>query len=272
MDITEVLARIERTAPLRGAAAWDKSGVQIAGPGNRVGRLALTLDPLPGVLQAALDWGAELLVTHHPLTLEPRFLDRLDDHFRATALVITHQAWLYAAHTSLDANPSGPAGWLPRELGLTKLAVLEPVNDDDPRGVLGLGLVGDLPEPLSLEALTWRLAELVPPGAWRMSGPEGSPTSPIRRPAVCPGSGGSLMDRAAALGADLLITGDLRYHAALAAPLPVLDVGHFALEEEMMRRLARELATDGSLPGVEIRFFPGRDPQRPHAARGEQTP
>ena len=270
MKITDVLARIEHTAPLRGAAAWDKSGVQIAGPRDEVRKLALTLDPLPGVLQAALDWGAELILAHHPLSLTPRFLDRMDDHFQATALVITHQSWLYAAHTSLDSNPAGPVGWLPRELGLANLTVLEPATDE-PGETLGSGLVGDLDRPMRLDALTERLAALIPGRAWRLSGPELSPADIIRRPAVCPGSGGSLMERAASLSADLLITGDLRYHAALAAPLPVLDVGHFALEEEMMRRLALELAKDGSLPGLEIRFFPGRDPQRPHGPSGTQT-
>ena len=261
METTAVIERIERAAPLGAAAPWDRSGVQIAGRKADVHKLALTLDPLPHILGSALDWGADMVLTHHPLSLEPRYLDKVDAHYEATALMLTREAWLYAAHTSLDANPDGPAGWLFRELGVHAAQVLEPC-ERDPR--LGIGQVGVLPKPVTLAALLDRLAGLVRRRVWNLSGPVLDSGRMISRLACCPGSGGSLMELAAEAGAELYITGDLRFHAAQEAPLPVLDVGHFALEEEMMRRLAQTLAQDGSLPGVEVRFLPGEDPQRPH--------
>ena len=57
------------------------------------------------------------------------------------------------------------------------------------------------------------------------------------------------------------------YHAALDARdggLRVLDVGHFVLEEEMMRRFAERLAAELSVP---VRFFAGSDP-----LEGERAP
>ena len=83
----------------------------------------------------------------------------------------------------------------------------------------------------------------------------------IRRIAICPGSGSSLAPEAAAAGADLLITGDVKYHAALEFPLPVLDVGHFSLEEEMMRRFALQLKEQAS--DVAVQFVPAQDPLAP---------
>ena len=83
----------------------------------------------------------------------------------------------------------------------------------------------------------------------------------IRRIAICPGSGSSLAPEAAARGADLLITGDLKYHTALDLPLPVLDVGHFSLEEEMMRRFALQLKENVS--DVAVQFVPAQDPLAP---------
>ena len=61
-------------------------------------------------------------------------------------------------------------------------------------------------------------------------------------------------------GAEIFITGDLKYHPALEAAeqLPlILDVGHFCLEEEMMRRFADRLREELPLP---VAFYPGRDP------------
>lgn len=264
MKTTAVLERIERIAPPRGAAPWDRSGVQIAGRKADVAKLALCLDPLPSLLARALDWSADFILTHHPLSLEPRHLDTIDDHYEATALILGSGAWLYAAHTSLDANPAGPAAWLAQELVLEDLRTLEPATGEPE---LGIGQVGDLPGPLPLNQLLDRLAGLITRQVWHFSGPELGLQAIIARPAICPGSGGSLMEAAVEAGADLLITGDVRYHVALTAPLPVLDVGHFALEEEMMRRLALAMAQDGSLPGVEVRFFASSDPQRPHVAQ-----
>ena len=79
------------------------------------------------------------------------------------------------------------------------------------------------------------------------------------------------MDEARASGADLYITGDVKYHDALdlvsrnrlpsGAAFAVLDVGHFILDEEMTRRLALVLAR--RLPDVRVSFLPRRDPFSP---------
>ena len=43
--------------------------------------------------------------------------------------------------------------------------------------------------------------------------------------------------------------------------MSILDIGHFSLEEEMMRRLALQLEKE--LEGVTVTFLPGRDPFQP---------
>ena len=83
----------------------------------------------------------------------------------------------------------------------------------------------------------------------------------------------SLLEDAARTGADLYITGDMKYHDALSlqsrqsgscsnfCPMSILDIGHFSLEEEMMRRFALQLEKE--LEGVTVTFLPGRDPFQP---------
>ncbi|MEW5772043.1 MAG: Nif3-like dinuclear metal center hexameric protein [Thermodesulfobacteriota bacterium] len=257
MDVTRIIEHIERIAPPEAQAPWDRSGLQAAGVSPAAGRLAVGLDPTPGFTTAALDWGADFLLTHHPLYLEPKPLDAPGPFLDAARAVLAAGAWLYSAHTSLDANPAGPAGWLARGLGLSGLTALEPTGEG-----LGIGQVGSLPAPLAWDDFVRALAALAPRDFWTLAG---EPPGRVERAAVCPGSGGSLVSTARAAGAQVLVTGDLKYHQALDARHPatglcVVDVGHFSLEEEMTRLLAAALDAELAPAGVEVRFFPARDP------------
>ena len=91
----------------------------------------------------------------------------------------------------------------------------------------------------------------------------GTPPALVRRVSYCTGSGSSMWPAAAALGADVHITGDVKYHTALDADICMIDVGHHSLEEEMMRRMALLLA--GELPGTDVFFVPSASPLRPLA-------
>ena len=108
------------------AASWDRCGVQVASAATEASKLAVALDPTPETLARALQWGAQAVLTHHPLGKTPRLPDRLDTHHEALRLLLGHGAWLFAAHTSLDCAPGGPAAWLADELGLTGRAILDP--------------------------------------------------------------------------------------------------------------------------------------------------
>lgn len=326
MNIHDFLQLIRELAPERLASPWDNSGVQVAGPEKRIRKAAVTLDPEPGIVARALDWGADLVLSHHPLFLKPEFPSTPGRSLDILRLILTKNAWLYAAHTSLDARVDGPARWLGDELGLVNRAVLEPaaggrvleasaslakplhtrpltsleamegvrrvqspsgelrvyceeapwpavreaVSALEPSGLewfvsrlenaarmAGFGEIGDLAKPLSPGDFLARLQGLCRGRILTLCGPE---PRRVRRVAYCPGSGSSLMGLARAQGADVLVTGDVKHHAALEAGLLVADVGHFVLEEEMMRRFAVELAQKAQ--GAAVRFFEGRDPFR----------
>jgi dinuclear metal center YbgI/SA1388 family protein len=258
MDKTQIVAAIERTAPLAIAADWDKSGVQIPCVRDEVTHLAVCLDPTSASFARALDAGADMILAHHPLLMSPRFFDRDDDVLSVVRMLMRADVMLYSAHTSLDANIRGPVSWLVSELGMVSASVLEPtgeMTDEDglPYGC-GFGQVGTLADPVSLSDIL----QLIQPACPRLVRALPDDLTKISALAVCPGSGGSLADAAARAGAQLLITGDMKYHSALEAPLPVLDVGHFCLEETMMRRFARSLSD--TLDGVDVTFIGASDP------------
>lgn len=261
MRQSDIIRSIEETAPLSIAAPWDKSGIQVASARAQISCLAVCLDPTPESVRRALEAGADMVLSHHPLCMEPRFTDRLDGYHEVLSLLFRADVPLYAAHTSLDANPVGPVAWLAEELKLRALTVLEATGSMELFGVdwtCGFGVVGELPEALSSEALREALLPWIAGSSPRLAG---SLPERVRKVAICPGSGSSLAADAAAAGADVLITGDLKYHSALELPLPVLDVGHFSLEEEMMRRFSYHLKN--ILSEVTVVFVPAQDPLRP---------
>lgn len=275
---SELISIIEQTAPLSLMADWDHSGVQVASARAEIRHLAVCLDPAPEQLRAAVEAGADMVLTHHPLAMRPAWTSDLNGYTDALSILYRNDVPLYASHTSLDANPAGPSAWLPDLLGLENRVILEKTGTfTAPDGSViegGFGCAGDLPEPLSLKALCAVLRDALPLEKMcavpRLVGDAGMT---VRRVAVCTGSGSSLLEEAAASGADLFITGDVKYHDALAlasrhdarspnfCPMAVLDVGHFSLEEEMTRRFAELLKT--KLEGVAVTFLPGRDPFLP---------
>lgn len=113
----------------------------------------------------------------------------------------------------------------------------------------GLGRVGRLPEPLPLADFALRLRrELAAPGLRFV----GDPEARVHKVALCGGSGASLMRAAVRSGADVLVTGDIKYHDARDAEdlgLALVDAGHFSTEiimvEEVTERLGRMLAEAG---------------------------
>ncbi|MFP5222547.1 MAG: Nif3-like dinuclear metal center hexameric protein [Acidobacteriota bacterium] len=129
MNIRELFGLIEQAAPPHMAASWDRCGVQVASVTTTATKLAVALDPTSNILAEALQWGAQVVLTHHPLGKTPRLPDRIDAHHAALKLLLSHDAWLFAAHTSLDCAPGGPAAWLADELGLTERAIVDPQGD-----------------------------------------------------------------------------------------------------------------------------------------------
>ena len=260
MQLIEIFSAIEKIAPLHAAAPWDISGLQVAAHRSEADMLAVCLDPTPSSVRQALERGAQCILSHHPLALHPALPRRLDAYHEVLRLLFAADVPLYAAHTSLDVNADGPAGWLARELELSNLAVLEataPPLDAAPLP-LGFGLAGDLPASLSLAGITSALARHIDLSTATVCGP--MPES-ISRLAYCTGSGSSLLREARAAGAQLFITGDVKYHTALEAEICLLDVGHHSLEEEMMRRMSGLLAQ--RLSGLNVVFVPSVSPLRP---------
>ncbi|MRR53840.1 MAG: Nif3-like dinuclear metal center hexameric protein [Deltaproteobacteria bacterium] len=108
----------------------------------------------------------------------------------------------------------------------------------------GLGRIGMLKEPLSLEQFVARIKEEFAVEGLRYVG-DGSRS--LERVALCGGSGSSLLREAHSQGADVLVTGDVKYHdahEALALGVALVDLGHFASELPMVEGLVSRLKSE----------------------------
>jgi len=120
---------------------------------------------------------------------------------------------------------------------------------------IGLGRIGELPKPLSLEKFASKVAEVLHYPNLRYVG---EPSKMIRRVAICSGSGASLVGAAKSAGADLLLTGDVRYHDAMHAldiGLALIDAGHFQTEMIMAESVAsrlRVMLTESGDPDCQV--------------------
>ncbi|MBO4318683.1 MAG: Nif3-like dinuclear metal center hexameric protein [Mailhella sp.] len=262
MQRAELLGVLNALAPLSLALPWDKSGIQIESVRKSFSHIAVALDATPFAAAKAVEIGCDFLLTHHPLTLKPRFTDVLDGYHFVLSALLGGRVLHYAAHTCLDSLPYGPTVWLADALELKKRSVLEKSGTAPDGSEAGIGCVGTLPVPLDSEVFLNVMRLYLRHPFVRI----GEMPSIVQRIAICPGSGASLLDAARQAGADVYVTGDIKYHAALDANSNVydrrgpsiLDVGHFVLEEEMMRRFAHELAA--LLPDMRVSFIPGTEP------------
>ena len=111
----------------------------------------------------------------------------------------------------------------------------------------GLGRVGHLPEPETLEDLVVRVAAAVPASAGGVQA-SGDPDRVVQRIAVCGGSGDSLLDAAGRASADAFVTADLRHHPAseaLEAGGPALvNLSHWSSEWPWLPLVADLLRSD----------------------------
>ena len=224
-DVTKV---VEEFAPLSIQEKWDNSGLCIGSPGAPVTSVLLGLDCTPELVDEAIECGADMIITHHPLIFGGLKKITPDDMVgEAVFKAIKAGISIYAAHTNADKVIAGVSGAMAAKLGLTDVQILE----EDGEGT-GLGVVGNLPELMTAEQAVELVKSRFALKAVRTSKPvEGM----IERVAMCGGSGGSLISAAKAAGAQLYLSGDISYHNFFTPEgFMLMDIGHYESEIEIV--------------------------------------
>ncbi|MDL4816020.1 Nif3-like dinuclear metal center hexameric protein [Actinomadura opuntiae] len=244
MRLSHVITALDELYPPSWAEAWDAVGLVCGDPGQEVGRVLLAVDPVAAVIDEALEWGADLVVCHHPLLLRGvHSVAATTPKGRLIHRMIAGGVALHTAHTNADVADPGVSDALARAVGLTgELRPIVPAADDPRRG---LGRIGELDAPVTLREFTRRAAAGLPSTAQGLRA-AGDPDRAVRTVAVCGGAGDSLLDTVRAAGVDAYLTADLRHHPASefaehGGPA-LVDAAHWATEWPWLADAARRLA------------------------------
>jgi dinuclear metal center YbgI/SA1388 family protein len=251
-DIAEI---IERWAPPALAEQWDNCGLQVGSKHWPVKKIWVALDPLYSVLESAARQEADLVITHHPLTIKPLSVVDVDTPLgKVIEKAIITQTAIYAAHTNLDSAADGINDILARAFGMTNCEAMVPAADQaiQSGSPLGLGRIGSLDPAMSVEQLVRKIKDVLHIETVKVAGNQNTILDKI---AVCSGGGGSLLETFFSSDAQAYICGDMRYHDARATEdmgRLLIDVGHFPSEHIVVKALAERLQNEMARSGWPV--------------------
>ncbi len=244
-QVHEILEYLFSFAPESLRADWDRVGLFCGRGGREVRRVLIALDPSMAAIREAADWGAELLVTHHPLLFHAtRDVSDQTEEGRKVLALAEHGIAVICMHTNLDCAAGGVNDCLAEKLGLERVSALEHGSK------MALCRVGTI-APQSLEAFARHVKAALGLSGLRYA----SGGKPVEKVAVGGGSCIEFAALAAAQGCDTFVTGDVKYHEFQKAEtlgLNILDAGHFGTENPVCAKLLQILQTQFPQLSVQI--------------------
>lgn len=247
--LRDIISFIEEYAHPELAEKWDNTGLLLGSGKENVKRMLLSLDVTAASVQEAIDKKADLIITHHPVIFTS--INRLNPDEPIGRLIyslVKNGISVYTAHTNMDYAETGVNTQLAIKLGIHNTAVMGN----------GPGRFGETCKPYGMDDFTCMVKSSLNIKYVRVVG---RAADSIHSAAVFSGCFDGDLEAFMKTGADVLITGDLKYHTALNAResgLCIIDAGHFATEAVVLPALKASL--NNTFHGVEIICFQQEDP------------
>jgi len=131
LKVKDIVAAIEEIAPLSYQESYDNAGLIVGGYDWEVTGALICLDVIESVVEEAIDKGANLIISHHPIVFKG--LKRFNGNNyveRTVMLAIQNNIAIYSAHTNLDSVKGGVSDMMCDILGLKNKRILDPVSED----------------------------------------------------------------------------------------------------------------------------------------------
>ena len=245
MKLKEIIAALERLAPLRLQDEWDNSGLQVGFPEAEISRVMVCLDITEAIVDEVIANECNMIVSHHPLLFKAlRQVSDATYQQRCVVRALAAGISIYSAHTSLDNAPGGVNHKIAEKLALQNLCWLSPLDS----GEGGSGLVGELPRPEKDADFMARVKHVFGVQCLQHSDLDGRE---IRRVALCGGAGAFLLRDAVRSGADCFLSGEFHYHDYFENDGVLLaELGHYQSEQFTQDILQEYLTLN--CPSVEV--------------------
>lgn len=245
LKVKDIASAIEKFAPLPLQESYDNAGLQIGDPEMDISAILLCLDVTQDVINEAKQRGCNMIVSHHPLIFKGlKSLTGADETQRLVVDALKSGIAVYSAHTNLDSTNEGVSFEMAHMLHLQDIEVLAPQSE---KNDTGLGVIGNTMSPMPRIEFLRKVKETFNVGALRYSAL--SQHLVVRKVALCGGSGASLIKDALNRGADIYISGDIKYHdyTTYGLDMIIADIGHFESElcsRRILSRIIREAYPD----------------------------
>lgn len=213
MKIADIVNFLEQKAPLFTAEEWDNPGLLVDSGAIDTEAVAIALDATPAAIDFAVENGARLLITHHPVIFQP--LSSIDQGHPA-ALALKNGVSILSLHTNLDKAAGGVNDTLAERLELLNVTVAPD----------GMTRIGELSSPMRSADLARLVSKALKTPVQFTEG------RPIHKVAVCGGAAGDTLFSLPA-EVDALVTGEMKHHEYLAAndrKITAVVAGHYATE------------------------------------------
>ena len=256
IKVINILAALDRIAPMHLAEKWDNVGLLIGDEERETNVLLLGLDPTLSLLDEAITLGANTIITHHPCIFHPLQSVRVatpTGAFLEKALV--HKINVIGCHTNYDSAAAGVTDVLANLLGLEDLLPIHPLS---PESNQGLGRIGMYKESLPCGKFMQRVFAALDSDTVQIAGelPQN-----IRSVALCGGSGSDLVSEAIYQEVDVYLSSEIKHSTARLAEesgLCVIDASHYATEKPAMKFLAESLETFAHESDWDIKIYQSR--------------
>ena len=235
MDIIckEIIIFLEDVAPLEIAEEWDNVGLLIGSKNNKINRIMVCLDITKKVVEDAINKRINLIISHHPLIFKG-IKKILEDDVKGQIIhsLIKNNINVYCAHTNLDFAEGGINDYLAEVLELNNI---RNINNNK------LGKIGKLKAPLSLSEFVNLVKTNLGINNLKLIG---NIEKDIQDVGVFCGSFDESLIEQLKYKCDILVTGDIKYHAALNISengLCIIDAGHYYTEKIFIPELHKIL-------------------------------
>lgn len=240
--VGQIFEYLDDLAPVSLKMDFDNVGLLVGDAGNDVDRCIVALDITGEVISEAIETGAQLIVSHHPIIFGSIKNVTSDDLVgRKIIALIQNNISAVCMHTNLDIAEGGVNDALMSALSVKPKRWLEYCGADKNGKDVGCGRIGELDNEMRFEEFLKLCKEALNANGLRYH----YAGRPVKKLAVMGGSGGSNLMDAVCAGCDTYVTSDVKYNTFLDAKelgINLIDADHFCTENVIIQPLTIKLS------------------------------
>lgn len=246
MLVSDIYSVINKMAPSENALPFDNVGILLGDPEAEVKKAIVALDCTPATVKKAINEGAELIITHHPVIFDP-LKSVVKSEGNVVFSCLTNGISVISMHTNLDVAVGGVNDCLAAALELCDVQAITDAEGFSFR-------MGSLKAEMSASELAEYVKQQLGGNVRYTDGKKS-----IKTVCVCGGSGSGELFVAMNI-ADALITADVKHNVFIEAAskgFTLLDAGHFHTENVVIAPLSKLL--NEKIQNVEFISFNGEE-------------